>query len=671
MDGGDAHGRRWSDAALRRAGLATFVAAVTLTLVGVALQQGVAGRPGLAHPEVTSREDVAVLLYGLAMAASGLLVTWYRPRNSVGWWLFAAALLEVLCDSLQAYGARALVLDPRLPLGEAALSVGAPLWVPAVAIPVTCLLLRYPTGDLTGRWARRVDRGVLIGMVLLWVGYAGSVSSVTDEVKGHEPPVLLPEPVSGALMLPAGLLILGGVLFTLVHTVVRTLRATYPERQQLALLVAIGPVAAFLLLTPWEWTQKLFFGIPFAVVIGVFRYKLLGIEVVVRRTLLYGLLTGMVLLVFVAITASLSNVLPSGAFPEVVAAGLVAVGVVPLRDRLQRGVDRFVYGDRGDPLAALRRLGSPLGLTADEALLPEVLTAITASVRVPGAEILGEGGTRASVGLVGDATVDVPLVMGGSTVGVLRLAARAGETQLPAPDRRLVEALAPLVAAVLHAVELAAALQVEQERVVAATETERARLRQELHDGLGPSLTGIGLGLEALESRVGASDLVDRLRAETATSLEEVRRIIDGLRPGALESADLLSLLRIRAQHLSATTPVRVSVVAPEQLPVLPPEVEGAALRIAEEALTNVVKHAGATTCAVIVSLDEALRLEIRDDGRGYDGPRVGGVGVASMRTRAERLGGTCSVSATASGTAVIVELPLIGASAPATAGTA
>jgi signal transduction histidine kinase len=249
--------------------------------------------------------------------------------------------------------------------------------------------------------------------------------------------------------------------------------------------------------------------------------------------------------------------------------------------------------------------------------------------------------------------------MGGAEIGLLRLSPRAGEPQLPAPDRALVEALAPLVAAVLHAVELAAALQVEQERVVAATETERARLRQELHDGLGPSLTGIGLGLEALESRVGGSDLVGRLRAETAASLAEVRRIIDGLRPGALESADLLSLLRVRAQHLSSTTPLRVTVDAPDRLPVLPPEVEGAALRIVEEALTNVVKHAGATTCVVTIGLDDALRLQVRDDGRGYDGPRAGGVGVGSMANRAAQLGGRCEIGGGPDGTVVSVVLPV------------
>jgi signal transduction histidine kinase len=118
-------------------------------------------------------------------------------------------------------------------------------------------------------------------------------------------------------------------------------------------------------------------------------------------------------------------------------------------------------------------------------------------------------------------------------------------------------------------------------------------------------------------------------------------------------------LLRIRAQHLSATTPLRVTIDAPARLPLLPPAVESAALRILDEALTNVVRHAAADTCTVTVSLDDALRLEVRDDGRGYDGPRPGGVGVESMTARASALGGTCEVFGDENGTRVVVELPV------------
>ena len=649
---------RWSDTALRRSALIGFGVVVLLALVNPALGQGVAGRPGLSSsPVIDYGDSVFCLLTG----TSALLILWFRPRHSVGWVLMLMALLEDSCVFWQTYGARSVAFPgEHLPLGRLALQLSGGLWVPVVFLPVTCLMLRYPSGVVRGTWSRRADRAAITGLTLVYIGYAGSTSGVKDVAPELSNVIAPPAALCAVLMAAGALVTLSATAFVIANTVVRTARASYPERQQLAWLVTFAPVAVAVLFLPYEHLQRILYGIPLAVVVGVLRYRLAGIEVVLRRTLLYGSLTGLVLLVFVAVTALVSSVAPSGGLSTILAAGLVAVGVVPMRDRLQRLVDRFVYGDRGDPLAALKRLGTPMGLTTDEALLPDVLGGVASALRVPGAELVGLTGTRALVGFVGPEAVDVPLVVGGRGVGVMRLAPRPGESHFPAADRQLVEGLAPLVAAVLQAVELAEALRVEQERVVAATETERARLRQELHDGLGPSLTGIGLGLEALEGRVGQSDLVDRLRAETATSLEEVRRIIDGLRPGALESADLLALLRIRAEHLSSTTPVRVNVVAPARFAVLPDEVEVAALRIVEEALTNVVRHAGATTCCVFLQLDDALRIEVRDDGRGYDGPRAGGVGVDSMRARAERLGGTCEVAATVDGTAVTAVLPLV-----------
>jgi two-component system NarL family sensor kinase len=647
----------WSDTALRRWVMTAFAVITVVAIVNPALGQGVAGRPGLSSDGVIDYGDS---VFCLLMGTSGLLILWFRPRHSVGWVLMLMGLIEDACVFWQTYGARSVAFPhEHLPLGRLALQLSGGMWLPVLFLPVTVLMLRYPSGEVRGRWSRRVDRAAIGGLTMVYVGYALSPAGVTDVAPDLEPVIQPPGFVPGLIMVTSAVVVLSATAFTVVNTLLRTLRASYPERQQLAWLLTLAPVAVAVIFLPYEGMQRVLYGIPLAVVVGVMRYRLAGIEVVVRRTLLYGTLIGLVLLVFVAVTASLSSALPNGGLATVFAAGIVAVGVVPLRDRLQRIVDRFVYGDRGNPLAALKRLGTPLGLTSDESLLPDVLAGVAAALRVPGAELLGRSGTRAVVGFVGPDTEDVPLVMGGEEVGVLRLAHRPGESHLPAADRELVAGLAPLVAAVLHSVELAEALKVEQERVVVATETERARLRQELHDGLGPSLTGIGLGLEALQGRVGASDLVGRLRAETTSSLDEVRRIIDGLKPGALENADLLSLLRIRAQHLSATTPLRVNVVAPRQLPVLPEAVETAALRIVEEALTNVVRHAKATTCTVRLTLDDALRVEVQDDGRGYAGPRDGGVGIASMRSRAQRLGGCCEVVGVESGTLVSVELPV------------
>jgi signal transduction histidine kinase len=232
-----------------------------------------------------------------------------------------------------------------------------------------------------------------------------------------------------------------------------------------------------------------------------------------------------------------------------------------------------------------------------------------------------------------------------------------------------------LIAAVVHAARLSDALRGERNRVLEATEAERRRLRQELHDGLGPSLTGVGLGLEAAQSGPFAGDpeLLARLRTEVASSLEEIRRIIEDLRPVSLDGADLVTALEQRVSAASAAG-VDVRLVVDGPLPPLPPEVETAAFRIADEALNNVVRHAGARRCTVSVSAGPSLLVVVADDGVGCDsGPAAGsppgspaagpdcraGVGLGSMRERAERLGGTFALEPRQPGTAVVAELPL------------
>jgi len=251
-------------------------------------------------------------------------------------------------------------------------------------------------------------------------------------------------------------------------------------------------------------------------------------------------------------------------------------------------------------------------------------------------------------------------------LGSLQLGTRTGETSLDRVDRRLLDAVVPLIAAVVHAARLTDELRTERNRVVEATQTERRRLRQELHDGLGPSLTGVGLGLEAaqngpLAQERATAELLSRLRAEVAGSLEEIRRIIEDLRPVSLDGADLVTALRARTAT-AADSGMVVRLEVQPQLPPLPPEVETALFRIADEALTNVVRHAAARTCTVTLSATDRVLLTIEDDGLGFAGPRPGGVGLGSMQERAERLGGQVSVERRTPGTRVAAELPLADA---------
>jgi len=404
--------------------------------------------------------------------------------------------------------------------------------------------------------------------------------------------------------------------------------------------------------------------VPIAVAVGVVGHGLLGIEVVLRGTLLYGLLTGLVLALYVGTTAALSAVVPTGAIPAVVAAALVAVLLAPARAWLQRSVDRLVRGDPPDPLAAVRRVGAEVSATEADPL-PAVVRAVAEAVQARYVAVVGaDGVVLAETGENGRPRLVQPLSVGGEHLADLVVVPGA-RGRGAAPDPRVLEAVAAPIAVVVHARRLDREVAAARSRALTATLDERARLRRDLHDGLGPSLSGMVLGLDAVSARLAsdpgsAAEVTGRLRIEAEQAVEEVRRIIDALRPSALDGRGLVPALRERAAAVGLRRGVTVEVAAPDPMPPLSGPVEEAAFRIAEEAVTNVVRHAGATHCLVRVTVGADLLVAVCDDGRGVpDQPRGDGVGLTSMRQRAEALGGSLEVQSNGSGTAVCARLPL------------
>ena len=194
-----------------------------------------------------------------------------------------------------------------------------------------------------------------------------------------------------------------------------------------------------------------------------------------------------------------------------------------------------------------------------------------------------------------------------------------------------------------------------QEQLVLAREQERRRLRRDLHDGLGPSLAGLGLQVDAVQNLLAAGQPVDdRLDTPAAglrDTVAEVRRIVEGLRPPALDDLGLFGALAELGRQLAAAPGSTLALELPEDAPALPAAVEVAAYRIAQEALTNVVRHAGASRCRVAGSVsDHALVLEVSDDGRGGAGPGRGvghaqhaGAGARDRRQRRGRAAATAA----------------------------
>jgi len=441
-------------------------------------------------------------------------------------------------------------------------------------------------------------------------------------------------------------------------------------------LALLFPVAVerhgLLLIAYFEVGFLLVLAFPLSFGVAILRYRLWDIDTLINRTLVYGLLTALVVSGYVLVVNLLSTLVRDGAegLFAVLATGLIAVLFQPLRLRLQRLVNRWMYGDRDDPSAVLSHLGRRLETTLEpQAVLTTIVETVAQALRLPYAALALKHGetfiTAAASGRPQPDPLILPLVYQSETIGQLHLAPRApGEAFTPA-DHRLLADFAQHAGIAAHAVQLTAALQHSRERLVAAREEERRRLRRDLHDGLGPTLASMTLKLDAarnlLTQQPAATDpLLADVSAQLKATIVDIRRLVYDLRPPALDELGLVSAVQehvLQYRHLNG---VQVNIEAPPQLPPLPAAVEVAAYRIVLEALTNVARHAGAQMCWVRLALTEALTIEVIDDGQGLPSQPQAGVGLSSMRERAAELGGTCVVSnGPAGGAQVLVRLPL------------
>jgi len=265
-----------------------------------------------------------------------------------------------------------------------------------------------------------------------------------------------------------------------------------------------------------------------------------------------------------------------------------------------------------------------------------------------------------------------PLSHQGELVGELRVWTVRGDELKPGDLRLLQDDLGPQLAVAIEAVRLKRDLQQARERLVAALEDERRRLRHDLHDGLGPTLTAITLRADAatnllVKDPARARELLDELRGAAGDAIAEVRQLVHGLRPMALDELGLLGAIREQGIGVDRAGMPGPEVVIDDglELPPLPAAVEVAAYRIATEATTNAIRHAGARHCRVRIIANAALEVEVTDDGHGWDGRLIPGVGIQSMRERAADLGGTLTIERMpGGGTSVLARLPLTSGSA-------
>jgi signal transduction histidine kinase len=595
---------------------------------------------------------VSNAVIGMSFAFCGALIAYHRPRHPVGWLYALGGVLQLL--SAVAVPAAQLLHDHDAPLWivRSAVTVFSWAWPWHIGLVLPLSLLLLPDGQLPSRRWRPVAWTIALTAPL----FVAEVGLADDTVPG------LPR---GYLTLPSyGEL---GPLWTLSELrwalavvigvaalTVRYRRGDEQLRRQLLWLVAAA-VVVLGAVTPWALIAgtpiAVLFTIPLlpiAITVAILRHQLLDIRLVLARGVAYILLSALVLGAYAALVVVLSGV---------ASALIVALAVLPLRALLQRSVDRMLYGERRDPLRVASRVGGRLGVG-----LTDTLDEIRESLHLPWVEVRVGDEVAAASGRPVPLTADIPITGNGR----LLVGLRSGEKRLAAGDRRILHLLAGPLATAVQATRLSHDLQTSRERLVSTREEERRRLRRDLHDGLGPLLTGVAMTADAaanlaVRAPEEATALLGELRADTRVAIGEIRRIIDDLRPPALDELGLVGALRARAARTRTRTdgaPLHATVDAPPDPPVLPAAIEVAAYRIATEALTNAARHSDADTVIVRLACADALTVEILDDGSS-DGEWRIGVGLTGMRERAAELGGHCTAGPTGSGGRVVVSLPL------------
>jgi len=649
------------------------VAVLALALVPFDVWLGLLSGERLFTGDVVPSHLVLVACYALI----GLLICSKQPTNNIGHLACLIGLSTIAGDVVQAYAHVGLLDRPGSLPGAAFASWCLWLYYPGYVALLIWLPLRFPDGKPPFRWWRPVNwagwailAAVGLEAVLLW-----PIRGIRL-LDGTSPQSSFPIAAQhvGTAVNWAFRLVPWLALASLVTRYVRSDRATRVQiRWFVIAAVSIGVTALenWLHLPGWLEGFRAVPWVPFALLVAMNRHQLFGIELIVRRSLVLTGLTVGVVGVYTAVVAGASALLGvSGLGPSLVATALVAVLFQPARDLLQRGAEKLVYGRRRDPHLALSQLGRHLqsSVGRDEGL-PAIAETVVQALRLPYVRIdlagdhgPGEAGTRVG----GVATV--ALVHRREYVGELTVGLRSGERRLDNLDRRVVDELAPLVATAVHAMALTAEVRRSRERLVVAREEERRRLRRDIHDGLGPALAGIAMEIQAARNLMEAGDgaVVDVLTSaegRTRDAIIEVRRVVYALRPPVL---DQLGLLRALEEHASSVSgPMHgdglvVSVEADGELASLPAGAEVAAYLIVLEALTNVLRHADARRCQIRLVADEELLIEVNDDGIGLPDGASMGVGLSSMRERAEELGGTLSLDASAmAGLCVVARIPL------------
>jgi signal transduction histidine kinase len=631
------------------------------------------------------------------------------PRNGAVWALVWGALGGGWGAALESLAEQRTGLSLfQISEGELAASPADLDWLTAMIINlgnwvwilyfllVIHLVLLFPTGRASSKVWRRamwVAVGVMIvNAVVAFFSLAPWVGTPYDEIFAG--PML---PAIGT----ANVILLLLTPVSVGNLIVRFRRSSGVERLQFRWLTwAVGVLAVTLLsglvLTPFGLedvargaedviSTLALAGIPISIGIAITKYRLYEIDLIISRSLVFVLLVGFITVVYAGVVVGIGSLIGGSSVGwSIAATALVAVVFEPVRDRVQRWVNRLVYGQRATPYEVLSDLTSRLAATErEEGLLGRMAQRLAEGTGADRAVVWTKQGsefTPAAYAPASEGALDpvpgldvmpgsvVPIVHDDAVLGALSVESRRGDALTPT-EQRLVEDLAGSAGLLMRRLRLDAELERKAEeleesrrRLVNAQDVERRRLERQLDEGAQQRVLGLKLQLGLAEQQARAEGaeraaaLIGQMALGAQDAIDQIRALAHGIYPPLLQSDGLHAALRALAEV--APVDVAVDVVVGRRYPL---EVEGAVYFCVSEAVTNAVKHGEPPITVHVSDATGELVFTVADSGPGFDPTAVArGSGLDNMTDRLDALGGTFTIDTTpGSRTGLTGRLPL------------
>lgn len=631
--------------------------------------------------------DAAVILWTLvfvpAIVVGGAVVTWRRPDNMVGELLLWAAIAMFLIPTI-------IEVPTVVAFGREGPKawMWAPMWANMTLtqvglVLILALLVLLPDGRYRHRRERAFIRWswavvVLPTFAIISNEFVLTHSQAFPGVHDVRSPVVMDalEPYGELLysLVSASYLLFLGAIALLT---MRYRESESRQRKQIRWVLYGGTAAIILGVIPFVLAEvgliapiehgaiaslvtlipMLLF--PASIIIAVLEPPWVDVDIVIRKSFVYGLLSFLILLLYIGVASAFGLVAGRTQLNVEVAVILTVVIAVlfqPARHRLQIVADRWVFGARPTRFEAVAEFGETIEEATDPAeLLPRLVETLRKAIRLDWARASLDDGTLAESGDVrGVPSFSVPIGIGTENVGQIDCGPKVSGS-FDDDERHLVQTLAAQVGLAVMNARLAG-------RIVNAAEAERRRIERNIHDGAQQELVALVARLGMARANATRGDLspetIQELQSEAQHILADLRDLAQGIHPSVLSDGGVLEAVEERC----ALLPIDVSLKAAESLRAMrfDDDVEGAAYFFVTEALANVLKHADASRVDVrIEAVDSLLRLGVTDDGRGFDPRAIHRNGLTGLSDRIRALGGALTVSSrTGDGTSLEATIP-------------